>query len=523
MAAEDALADALVSDAKMSARKLDFAPAPNDSRLAVSSGRDTLTPSHDDHGSDIALNSAAAWSRLSVRDELLTQLNGEKLRVTELTAKINEMYRLEEEQRVKARDLANANDRLEGVRDNLQEQLRATQLLMEDLERQSELRDLRVKELEEQLANWMDRHETAMQELYQCRADVAALLDEDAERTAQRDAALAKLEQALSASLRVKNELDACEAEKKGLIKQRQLLQHQRDEMVGKVATLESSVSSFRSELHAMTLKNEEMEQTLHKKDADISHLAALLAGSETRVDELTAEIQELRGQQGCDRVQQVSEEALLADEARRHLQQRVISLEEALTNISRDHADYRSSAESELVRIRDSYEAHLNEYISRGESLEIKLDDYKHRLKALQKSQKNGNSELVAENESLRASLLENQSQMNSMHSQLTLGEQSWVQQAAILKAAMREKSDESANLLEQLKNAEGDLREALKKLAAESRTDPVVPPKTVPDTMAESNQILVLENKIKSLSVNKKWQVLYTPAMILLSCQCK
>jgi hypothetical protein len=48
---------------------------------------------------------------MSVRDELLSQLNGEKLRVTELTEKINEMYKLEEEQRLKARDLADYNNR----------------------------------------------------------------------------------------------------------------------------------------------------------------------------------------------------------------------------------------------------------------------------------------------------------------------------------------------------------------------------------------------------------------------------
>ena len=46
-----------------------------------------------------------------MRDELLGQLNGEKLRVTELTAKINEMYKLEEEQRLKARELADYNNR----------------------------------------------------------------------------------------------------------------------------------------------------------------------------------------------------------------------------------------------------------------------------------------------------------------------------------------------------------------------------------------------------------------------------
>jgi hypothetical protein len=47
----------------------------------------------------------------SIYNELIDQLYGEKLRVTELTGKINELHRLEEEQRLKVKELAVERDR----------------------------------------------------------------------------------------------------------------------------------------------------------------------------------------------------------------------------------------------------------------------------------------------------------------------------------------------------------------------------------------------------------------------------
>jgi hypothetical protein len=47
----------------------------------------------------------------SVYHEMVQQLKGEKMRVTELSKKINELHGLEEEQRHRARSLADERDR----------------------------------------------------------------------------------------------------------------------------------------------------------------------------------------------------------------------------------------------------------------------------------------------------------------------------------------------------------------------------------------------------------------------------
>jgi hypothetical protein len=186
--------------AAVAARKLDFAAAPppppprppgqgHSESTPLSQGQTQPETSSD---TSFGLHSSASWSRLSVREELLAALNGEKQRVSELTAKINELYRLEEEQRSNARDMAIENDRLEGIRDILEEQLRATQLLNEELENQSELKDDRARELEQSGGRWMAASEQAAEELYRCRGDVGALMDEAAEHCAQRDAAVSQ-------------------------------------------------------------------------------------------------------------------------------------------------------------------------------------------------------------------------------------------------------------------------------------------------------------------------------------------
>ena len=46
----------------------------------------------------------------SVYHEMAEQLKGEKMRVTELSSKINELHALEEEQRQRARTLAQERD-----------------------------------------------------------------------------------------------------------------------------------------------------------------------------------------------------------------------------------------------------------------------------------------------------------------------------------------------------------------------------------------------------------------------------
>lgn len=478
-----------------SARKLNFAAAPP--VVPVDSAR---TPLHEGLGdvTSVGVNSAAAWSRLSVRDELLTQLNGEKLRVTELTAKINEMYRLEEEQRLKARNLAELNDQLHCVRDNLEEQLRATQLLVDDLEKQGELKDARVKELEQQLTSWMSKYDVEMQELYQCRADVASLMDEDAEHVSQRDAALAKLEHFSANNLKLKSELDVSENERKGLVKQRQLLLHQRDETVGKIATLEASVSSFRSELHVATDRCEQLELLLRSKQDDVDNMTSSLAEATARADALSVDLETLH--QGHVATA-ASEEALLDAEARKHLQLKVSNLESTLHTINGEHEEYRTQAAKEIELVRLSYQTQLDEYREMGEKLENKLADYKSRFKLLQKNQKNGNSELIAENESLRSLIGDKELQVDAMQNQLTLGEQSWVQQAAILKASLQEASDKNAELMKKLETAEAERTKS--KVSA----DPVL--STPRSDTAEQSQLRTLENTIKSLSVRRKWQV--------------
>lgn len=47
----------------------------------------------------------------SISSDLFDQLYGEKLRVTELNGKINELYRLEEEQRSRVKELSVERDR----------------------------------------------------------------------------------------------------------------------------------------------------------------------------------------------------------------------------------------------------------------------------------------------------------------------------------------------------------------------------------------------------------------------------
>jgi predicted RNase H-like nuclease (RuvC/YqgF family) len=77
--------------------------------------------------------------RTSTREELMGRLVGEQARIAELTGKINDMYRLQEEQRLKAREYAHAKDRLEAVRDSLEEELKNVQLSKSELEHQNEV------------------------------------------------------------------------------------------------------------------------------------------------------------------------------------------------------------------------------------------------------------------------------------------------------------------------------------------------------------------------------------------------
>lgn len=494
-----------------SARKLDFAATEQQS---TSSNLDVSTPGLGIHEScDVGLSSGGAWSRLSVRDELLTQLNGEKLRVTELTAKINEMYRLEEKQRTKARELADVNDRLEGLRDHLEERIRALQLLNDELEKQSEIKEDRIKELEQQLSGWTSRHDALEQELFQCRTDVANLMDEDAEHVSQRDVALSKLEQALSFNLKMKNDLDTCNAEKKELIKQNKALLHQRDEMVGKVATLEASVSSFRSELNLMTQKWENVKITVQNRDTDIENLTKLLSSAELRIGELTDELEafQLQNDRGATLPSNCTDKELLSEEARKFLQEQVTDLEAALAKAEQQHQGYKNEVEKDKQAIRQSYETQLDEYQTMGEKLEKKLTEYKHRLKTLQKTQQNGASELFAENESLKSMLNDKQIQIDAMKNQLTLGEQSWVQQSAVLKASVQELVERNDSLKSQVQTAEKDIALISEKFASSMKSESCMPQaKLISSSTAEQNQIIILENRIKNISVKKKWKVI-------------
>jgi hypothetical protein len=136
-----------------------------------------------------------------MREELMGRLGGEQARIAELTGKINEMYRLEEEQRLKARDYAHAKDRLEAIRDSLTEELKSVQLSKGELEHQNEVpiishlfsclsprefvpfphmypsaaqaKDRRIRDLEEELRALMTKYDTVRAEARSTRVELA--------------------------------------------------------------------------------------------------------------------------------------------------------------------------------------------------------------------------------------------------------------------------------------------------------------------------------------------------------------
>ena len=507
----------------IAARKLDFVEP---SQTQPSGG--DVTPHSAPDSSTVGLQSSAAWSRLSVRDELLTQLNGEKLRVTELTAKINEMYRMEEEQRTKARELANENDRLEGVVDDLKEQLRASNVLAAELDKQGEVKDHHIQDLEKEIADLLSENNASLNELHQCRIDVANLMDESGDLVAQRDDAVKKLENALSTSLKFKSECSAFETEKNGLVKQRQLLLHQRDELVGKVATLESSVSSFRSELLVFSEKNEKLESALQVKHIELENVTSHLSAAENEIGSLNDELDSLR-RKNLENLQNEDlsngvggEEATLANEARKHLQMKVAELESALSTSIQENQECRTKADNELEKYHQEYQERLREFQSDKEHLTKKIGDYKSRLKTLQKNQNSSESELSQENELLRAALKDQALKVDTMQEQLALGEQSWVQQAALLKASAQEALDAKEEVATELKSARSEI-DVLK--ARCSSLQSTQPPSSSPQSgknpssaqvssnvenlHERSQQQQVRENKLRAQSLSGKWQV--------------
>lgn len=190
-------------------------------------------------------------------------------------------------------------------------------------------------------------------------------------------------------------------------------------------------------------------------------------------------------------------------------------SLENALSAAQSEYQEYRARVQKEMEGAGQMHRAELEEYQRAGENIENKLADYKNRYKQLQKSQKNGNSELADENEALRAAAMDSQAKVEELRKQLKLGEQAWLQQASILKASVQEYSDGKVSLLQQIETKNAELVALKERVAAlQSAQPPPSASKSKPVTATENNteqaqQILVLENKLRSVSINRKWQV--------------
>jgi hypothetical protein len=175
--------------------------------------------------------------------------------------------------------------------------------------------------------------------------------------------------------------------------------------MAGKIATLEASVGGFRAELQATLERAESTDAALGDRDAEIARLAALLVAEEERSYELGAQLEEAARREepppgavigagagagiGEEEAAPAAEEALLAEEARKHLQMRVASLEASLSAAAAEHSECMAGAGRELEDTRRLCQARLDEYQTAGEYLEKKLSDYKGRCKILQKTQK--------------------------------------------------------------------------------------------------------------------------------------
>ncbi len=75
----------------------------------------------------------------SIYTDLVDQLCGEKLKVTELSCKIKEIHRLEEEQRLKVREISEERDRVYSIRDQLLEELSAKSVQCDEMALQLEV------------------------------------------------------------------------------------------------------------------------------------------------------------------------------------------------------------------------------------------------------------------------------------------------------------------------------------------------------------------------------------------------